>query len=290
MAKEEKDAELFADIQNDLEELKHELEKFSMQIMMTGPSDKSSCFLEIRPGSGGTEACDFVAMLARMYEMWGINEGYKVTILDQVKGDIAGFKSITIQFAGEYAYGWCKYETGVHRLVRISKFSEAKRQTSFAAVHVFPLDTAAADSNAQSFLGLDIPASDLKVETMRSQGAGGQHVNKTDSAVRLTHVPSGIVVACQSERSQHQNKATALQMLRSRLQQKHNAEQAQLKAETYASLPENAWGNQMRSYVLQPYQMIKDLRTGFERSDVANVLDGDLQSMLEASVLFFNKK
>ncbi|KAI9327783.1 hypothetical protein BDR26DRAFT_874950 [Obelidium mucronatum] len=289
MAKEENDSELFAEVATDLEALNRDLDKYSMQIMMSGPSDKNSCFMEIRAGAGGTEACDWVGIIARMYEKWGTSEGYKVSILDQMRGE-AGFKTITIQFAGDYAYGWCKYETGVHRFVRISKFGEVKRQTAFASIQVFPLDTENAEANAQSFADLDIHPNDLKFEAMRSQGAGGQHVNKTESAVRITHIPSGIVVQCQIERSQHQNKATAMQMLRARLQQRHNMAQAQLKSDAYTSLPENAWGSQIRSYVIQPYQMIKDLRTGYERSDVDNVFDGDLQGMLEASVLHFNKR
>ncbi|KAJ3021045.1 UNVERIFIED_CONTAM: hypothetical protein HDU68_009857 [Siphonaria sp. JEL0065] len=289
MAKEENDVELFTEVQSDLESLSKDLDKYSMQIMMTSPSDKSSCFMEIRAGAGGTEACDWVGIVARMYERWGTNEGYKVTILDQTRGE-AGFKSITIQFAGDYAYGWCKYETGIHRFVRISKYGEVKRQTSFASIQVFPLDTENADANAQSFLQLDIPANDIKFEAMRSQGAGGQHVNKTESAVRITHLPTGIVVQCQHERSQHQNKAMAMQMLRARLQQRHNMAQQQLKSDAHSSLAENAWGSQIRSYVIQPYQMIKDLRTSYERSDVDNVFDGDLQEMLEASVLHFNKR
>ncbi|KAJ3281459.1 hypothetical protein HDU79_010741 [Rhizoclosmatium sp. JEL0117] len=290
MAKEENDVDLCQELQSDLETLSRDLEKYSMEIMMSGPSDKSSCFMEIRAGAGGTESCDWVATVSRMYEKWGADVGYKVTILDQTRGEVAGFKSVTLQFAGDYAYGWCKYETGVHRFVRISKFGDAKRQTSFVSVLVFPLDTESAETNAQSFQQLDIPPGDLKFEAMRAQGAGGQHVNKTESAVRITHIPTGIVVQCQNERSQHQNKAMAMQMLRARLQQRHNMAQAQLKADTHADLPENAWGSQIKSYVMQPYQMIKDLRTGYERSDVQNVLDGDLQGMLEASVLHFNKK
>ncbi|KAI8621793.1 hypothetical protein BC830DRAFT_72985 [Chytriomyces sp. MP71] len=277
MAKEEGDLDLCTDLQTDLESLNREMEKYSMQILMSDPADKSSCFMEIRAGAGGTESCDWVSIQSRMYEKWGEMEGYKVTVLDQVKGEIAGLKSITIQFTGDFAYGWCKYESGVHRFVRISKFGDTKRQTSFTAVQVFPLESESAEANAQSFAQLEIPANDLKFEAMRAQGAGGQHVNKTESAVRITHLPTGIIVQCQNERSQHLNKAMAMQMLRARLLQRHKAAQAQLKAENYAELPENAWGSQIKSYVMQPYQMIKDLRTGFERSDVDNVLDGDLQ-------------
>ncbi|KAJ3357399.1 hypothetical protein HDU83_007330 [Entophlyctis luteolus] len=276
MARDESDAELCAEVHTDLDQLCREIEKYSMQILMSNASDKCSCFLEIRAGAGGNEACDWVTIISRMYEKWGNSEGYKVTILDQVKNEV-GMKAVTLQVAGDYAYGWCKYETGVHRFVRISKFGEMKRQTSFVMVQVFPLDTDSADANAQSFLNVEISAQDIKMEVMRAQGAGGQHVNKTESAVRLTHIPSGIVVSCQNERSQLQNKAMAMQMLKSRLQQRRKAEQAQLKADAHSALPENAWGNQIKSYVMQPYQMIKDLRTGYERSDVDNVLDGDLQ-------------
>ncbi|KAJ3213100.1 hypothetical protein HDU67_003383 [Dinochytrium kinnereticum] len=209
-----------------------------------------------------------------------------VSIVDELRVEHDVHKSATLQISGRYAYGWCKYEVGVHRFVRLSKFStDGKRQTSFVSVKVFPFSSDSGDAGIT-----DINLGDLKIEVMRAQGAGGQHVNKTESAVRITHLPTGITVACQNSRSQHQNKATAMQMLKARLYQREMVAQAQAKADSHAELPENAWGNQIRSYVMQPYQMVKDLRTGHERSDIANVLDGDVSDFMEAAVVHFKRK
>ncbi|KAJ3287795.1 hypothetical protein HDU76_007774 [Blyttiomyces sp. JEL0837] len=289
LAKDENDVELAHEISTDMSTLRKDIEKYSYRMLMSDPADKSGCFVEIRAGAGGTESCDWTAIVTRMYQRWGSDQNYEVMIVDEVKGDVAGFKNVTLQILGEYAYGWCKYETGVHRFVRISKFGESKRQTSFVSVQVYPCNIED-EGGVGSARDIEISNNDIRIEVMRAQGAGGQHVNKTESAVRIVHIPSGIVVTCQNGRSQHQNKATAMQMLQARLYQQKRMAEAQNKADAHATLPENAWGSQIRSYVMQPYQMIKDLRTGYERSDVDNVLDGDLMGMMEASLIHYKKK
>ena len=251
--------------------------KLSLLSLLSGEADSNDAYLEINAGAGGTESCDWAAMLLRMYTRWSEQHGYKVSLMDMADGDGAGIKSATIRIEGEQAYGWLKHESGVHRLVRISPFdSAARRHTSFASASVSPV--------IDDKIEIEILDKDLRVDTYRSSGAGGQHVNKTDSAVRLTHLPSGIVVACQNERSQHQNRAQAMSMLKARLYEAELKKREASSTAQYDSKTEIGWGHQIRSYVLQPYQMIKDLRTGVERTDSQTVLDGDIDDYLEASL------
>ena len=248
-----------------------------LQALLSGEADANPAFLEIHPGAGGTEAQDWASMMARMYSRWAQAAGFSVDVIEEQAGDEAGLKSITLLVKGENAYGWLKTESGVHRLVRISPFdSSGRRHTSFASVWVYPQ----VDENIE----VEILDKDVRTDTYRASGAGGQHVNKTDSAVRLTHEPTGIVVQCQNDRSQHKNRATAWTMLRARLYelelQKREADaQAEADAKT-----EIGWGHQIRSYVLQPYQMVKDLRTGVETSDTQGVLDGALDDFMSAAL------
>jgi peptide chain release factor 2 len=234
-------------------------------------------YLEVHAGAGGTESQDWASMLARMYMRWAERRGYKVKLIDESQGEEAGIKSATMEIEGDNAFGWLKTESGVHRLVRISPYdSAARRHTSFSSAWVYPV--------VDETINIEINESDLKVDTYRSSGAGGQHVNTTDSAIRITHIPSGIIVACQQERSQHKNRATAMQMLKARLyEQELEKREAAANAEA-ASKTEIGWGHQIRSYVLQPYQMVKDLRTGHETSNTGAVLDGDLDGFMEASL------
>lgn len=260
-----------------LKVLEKESGKLQLQSLLSGEADGNDAYLEVNAGAGGTEACDWAAMLLRMYTRWAEQHGYKVSLLDETEGDGAGIKSTTIRIEGYQAYGWLKHESGVHRLVRISPFdSAARRHTSFASVAVSPVVDEAID--------IEILDKDLRVDTYRSSGAGGQHVNKTDSAVRLTHIPTGIAVACQNERSQHQNRAQAMAILKARLYELELQKREAANTANYDSKTEIGWGHQIRSYVLQPYQMIKDLRTGVERTDSQVVLDGDLDDYLHASL------
>ena len=252
-------------------------QKRQLETLLSGEADANDCYLEVHAGAGGTEAQDWAEMLLRMYERWAEQHGYKVEWLEESPGEEAGLKSATIRISGENAYGWLKTESGVHRLVRISPFdSQARRHTSFSSVWVYPV--------IDETIEVEIVDKDLRVDTFRSSGAGGQHVNKTDSAVRITHIPTGIVVSCQADRSQHRNRAVAMAMLKARLYeaelQKREAEAA--KAE--AAKTDIGWGHQIRSYVLQPYQMVKDLRTGVETSATQAVLDGDLDRFMAASL------
>jgi peptide chain release factor 2 len=254
-----------------------EAEKRQLETLLSGEADANDCYLEVHAGAGGTEAQDWAEMLQRMYVRWAEQHGYKVEWLEESPGEEAGLKSATIQVSGENAYGWLKTESGVHRLVRISPYdSQARRHTSFSSVWVYPV--------VDDTIEVEILDKDLRVDTFRSSGAGGQHVNKTDSAIRITHLPTGIVVSCQADRSQHRNRATAMAMLKARLYeaelQKREAEAA--KAE--AAKTDIGWGHQIRSYVLQPYQMVKDLRTGVETSATQAVLDGDLDRFMAASL------
>ena len=277
LAEAEGDAAMVADGMATLHAVQEEAKRREIESLLSGEADPNDAYLEVNSGAGGTEAQDWAEMLARMYSRWADQHGYKVQLMQQSEGEQAGIKSATLQVSGPNAYGWLKTEAGVHRLVRISPFdSAARRQTSFASVWVYPV----VDDNIE----IEVNESDIKVDTYRASGAGGQHVNKTDSAVRFTHIPTGIVVACQTDRSQHRNRATAMTMLKAKL---YEAELQ--KREAAANLQEAAkteigWGHQIRSYVLAPYQMVKDLRTGVEKGNPSAVLDGDLDEFMAAAL------
>ncbi len=251
--------------------------KLQLQSLLSGEADANDCYLEVNAGAGGTEAQDWAEMLARMYTRWADAHGYKVEWIEESAGEEAGLKSASLKVKGVNAYGWLKSESGVHRLVRISPFdSQARRHTSFASVWVYPV--------IDDSIEIEVLDKDLRVDTYRASGAGGQHVNKTDSAVRITHLPTGIVVQCQNDRSQHKNRAQAQSMLRARLYE-HELTKREAEAQAEAdSKTEIGWGRQIRSYVLQPYQMVKDLRTGAEKGNAQGVLDGDIDAFLEASL------
>ena len=260
-----------------LRTLKAEGDKRQLEALLSGEADGNDTYVEVHSGAGGTESCDWARMLFRMYVRWGERRGFQVEIMEETSGDEAGIKSATVVIKGHNAHGWMKTESGVHRLVRISPFdSNARRHTSFASVWVYPV--------VDDRIVVDINESDCKIDTYRASGAGGQHVNKTESAVRITHLPSGIVVACQMERSQHKNRATAWNMLRARLYEKELEKREAATAADSASKTEIGWGHQIRSYVLQPYQMVKDLRTGHVSGTPSDVLDGDLDPFMEASL------
>jgi peptide chain release factor 2 len=260
-----------------LRALKAEGEKRQLEALLSGEADANDTYVEVHSGAGGTESCDWARMLQRMYVRWGERRGFDVEVMEETAGDEAGIKSATIVIKGHNAHGWMKTESGVHRLVRISPFdSNARRHTSFASVWVYPV----VDDRIQ----IDVNESDCKIDTYRASGAGGQHVNKTESAVRITHLPTGIVVACQMERSQHKNRATAWNMLRARLYEKELEKREAAASADAASKTEIGWGHQIRSYVLQPYQMVKDLRTGHTSGTPSEVLDGGLDDFMEASL------
>lgn len=275
MGEEEGDSEIIKEAENSLKSLKKEADKKQLESLLSGEVDGNDAFVEINAGAGGTESCDWAAMLHRMYVRYAESKGYKVEELDYHGGDEAGIKSATLEIKGDDAYGWLKGETGVHRLVRISPFdSNAKRHTSFVSVSVSPV--------IDDDIDIDINPSDLRIDTYRSQGAGGQHVNTTNSAVRITHMPTSIVAACQSGRSQHQNKDMAMQMLKAKLYEAELKKREDAAAEDYVEKTDIGWGHQIRSYVLHPYQMVKDLRTNEETSNTSAVLDGGIQLFLEA--------
>lgn len=277
MAEAEGDEATRAESQREMEALTAEIGRMELEALLSGEADANDCFIEIHPGAGGTESQDWAFMLFRMYIRWGERRGFKVEIIDEQAGDEAGIKSATIRLSGHNAYGWAKTESGVHRLVRISPFdSNARRHTSFASVWVYPV--------VDDSISITIDEKDLNIETMRSGGAGGQHVNKTESAVRITHVPTGIVVKCQAGRSQHQNRAEAYNMLRARLYERELQLREAAAGALNAQKSDNSWGNQIRSYVLHPYQMVKDLRTNAETSNTQAVLDGDLDMFVNASL------
>ncbi|MBL4537907.1 MAG: peptide chain release factor 2 [Oceanicaulis sp.] len=277
MAELDGDDALYEEAATALRGLKARAGKAELQALLSGEADSNDSYLEIHPGAGGTEAQDWASMLARMYTRWAEKSGYKVEVIEAQAGEEAGLKSITLLIKGENAYGWLKTEAGVHRLVRISPYdSSGRRHTSFASVWTYPL--------VDDTIEIEIEDKDVRVDTYRASGAGGQHINKTDSAVRLTHEPTGIVVACQTDRSQHKNRSNAWTMLRARLYElelQKREEAAQADAESKTDI---GWGHQIRSYVLQPYQMVKDLRTQVETSDTQGVLDGDLDDFMGAAL------
>jgi peptide chain release factor 2 len=280
IAEAENDAVAKAELEKSLDELGKKLAREKLDLMMSGEADNNSAYLEIHGGAGGTEAQDWAEMLLRMYTRWAEAHGYKIAPIDRHDGEEAGIKSATIEISGRGAYGWLKHESGIHRLVRISPFDAgARRHTSFASCWVYPV--------VDDRISIEIDPADLRIDTYRSSGAGGQHVNKTDSAVRITHIPSGVAVQSQNERSQFQNKDTAMKMLRSRLYNLELEKRAREKEAVNATKSDIGWGSQIRSYVFQPYQMVKDLRTGYETSNVGAAMDGELDGFLSAELVFF---
>jgi peptide chain release factor 2 len=277
MGEAENDAGVVAEAENALKALQKEVARRELEALLSGEADGNDSYLEVHAGAGGTESQDWAEMLLRMYTRWAEQHGYKVDYLEETAGEEAGLKSATIEVKGKNAFGWLKSETGVHRLVRISPFdSNARRHTSFASVGVFPV--------IDDRIVIDIKEADVRTDTMRSGGAGGQHVNKTESAVRLTHIPTGIAVVVQAERSQHKNRAAAWKMLRARLYERELKKREAKAAAEQAAKTDIGWGHQIRSYVLQPYQMVKDLRTGVQTSDTSGVLDGDLDEFMAATL------
>ncbi|KEJ87948.1 peptide chain release factor 2 [Sulfitobacter donghicola] len=272
----EEDGEVVAEAESALSKLEETAAKKELEALLDGEADANDTFLEINSGAGGTESCDWASMLARMYVRWAEKKGYTVELQSESAGEEAGIKSAAYKISGHNAYGWLKSESGVHRLVRISPFdSAAKRHTSFTSVKVYPV----VDDNIE----IEVNPSDIRIDTYRSSGAGGQHVNTTDSAVRITHHPTGIVVTS-SEKSQHQNRDIAMKALKSRLYQMELDKRSALVNEVHENAGDAGWGNQIRSYVLQPYQMVKDLRTSYETSDTKGVLDGDLDGLMGATL------
>ena len=270
----EDDDAVIADAEAAIKKLKAVSAQKELEALLNGEADSNDTFLEINAGAGGTESCDWASMLARMYVRWADKAGYSVEVQSEQSGDEAGLKSVSYKISGHNAYGWLKSESGVHRLVRISPFdSAAKRHTSFTSVKVYPV--------VDDSIEIEVNASDIRIDTYRSSGAGGQHVNTTDSAVRITHAPTGIVVTS-SEKSQHQNRDIAMKALKSRLYQMELDKRSALVNEVHENAGDAGWGNQIRSYVLQPYQMVKDLRTNYETSDTKGVLDGDITPFMEA--------
>ena len=277
LAEMEGDEAVLKDAPRLLRELADEAKRRETESLLAGEADSNDCYMEGNAGAGGTEAQDWAEMLLRMYTRWAEQHGYKVTLMESSEGEQAGLKSATIQVTGPNAYGWLKTEAGVHRLVRISPFdAAARRQTSFASVWVYPV--------VDDSIEIEINEADLKVATFRASGAGGQHVNKTESAIRITHIPTGIVVACQTDRSQHRNRATAMTMLKARMYEQELQRREAAAAQTEAAKTDIGWGHQIRSYVLAPYQLVKDLRTNVERGNPGAVLDGDLDDFMAAAL------
>lgn len=275
MGLEENDAELIAEIEELLNEFTQTLDSMRTRLLLSGEYDELNAILRLNAGAGGTESCDWCGMLYRMYTRWAERKGFQLKVLDYLEGDEAGIKSVTLEIVGQYAYGYLRSENGIHRLVRISPFNaQGKRQTSFVSCDIMP--------DIEEDIDVEIREEDIKMDVFRSSGAGGQHINKTSSAVRLTHIPTGFVVACQEERSQLQNREKAMQMLKAKLFMKQKQEQEALLAGIRGEVKENGWGSQIRSYVLQPYRMVKDLRTGEETGNTDAVLDGALDNFISA--------
>ncbi len=278
LAAEEGDEAALESVSVDLRSLKQEVDALEIQKMLGGENDENDAILTIHPGAGGTESQDWAQMLMRMYSRWTEWKGFEATVLDLLMGDEAGIKSATIEVKGKYAFGLLSAESGVHRLVRISPFDANKRRhTSFASIFVYPV--------VENDEIIDINPNDLRIDTYRASGAGGQHVNKTDSAVRITHIPTGIVVQCQNERSQHKNRANALKVLKARLYQQRQEEELKEREKMEESKKDIAWGSQIRSYVMHPYNMVKDHRTGIETSNVQAVMEGDLDEFIQGFLL-----
>ena len=275
MGHEEEDPDMVEEIRGELDEFIEELDELRVSTLLSGEYDRDNAILKLNAGAGGTESCDWCGMLYRMYTRWAEKKGFSVEVLDYLDGEEAGIKSVTFQINGENAYGYLKSEKGVHRLVRISPFNaQGKRQTSFVSLDVMP--------DIEEDVDVEINPDDLRIDTYRSSGAGGQHINKTSSAIRITHLPTGIVVQCQNERSQFQNKDKAMQMLKAKLYMLKQQENAEKLSDIRGDVKEIGWGNQIRSYVLQPYTLIKDHRTGFESGNVTSVLDGSIDGFISA--------
>ena len=279
----EPDEDLSAELEAETSDLEDAVAGLELRTMLQGPDDRLDAILTVHPGAGGTESQDWAEMLMRMYKRWADRRGYKVAVLDLVPGEEAGIKAVSLQIRGEHAFGYLKAEKGVHRLVRISPFdSQARRHTSFASVFVYP--------DIDDTIEVELREEDIRMDVYRASGAGGQHVNKTSSAVRLTHEPTGLVTTCQQERSQIKNRATAMKMLRAALYQKQLEEQEAARAVLEATKTDNAWGNQIRSYVFQPYTMVNDHRTELKIGDVQKVMDGDLDQLITAYLKRFGGK
>jgi len=278
MSQEEESSEVIAELDAESKKLLHNIESLELRGIMAAPEDKKDAILTIHPGAGGTESQDWAEMLMRMYLRWSDKNDFKSEVLDLLPGEEAGIKSVTIEIKGSHAYGYLKAESGVHRLVRISPFdASGRRHTSFASVFVVP--------EVDEEIEVDININDLRIDTYRASGAGGQHVNRTDSAVRITHIPTNIVVTCQSERSQHKNKSNAMKILKARLYQKKLEEEREKKQKLEDTKTGISWGNQIRSYVFHPYNMVKDHRTDYETSDIQRVMDGEIEDFINAFLL-----
>jgi peptide chain release factor 2 len=268
------DSELVGQLLSQLEDVEKKLNDLEIRRTLSGELDQKDCYLEINAGAGGTESCDWALMLSRMYQRWAARRGWKVEVIDRLDGDVAGIKNITFRISGDFAYGYAKSEKGVHRLVRISPFdSNARRHTSFASVDVTPI---------VGDVQVDVRPEDIKIDTYRASGAGGQHVNKTDSAVRMTHIPTGTVVSCQRERSQIQNRETCMEMLKSKIYEKEYIKRQEEIASIGGEKKEIAWGNQIRNYVFQPYTLVKDTRTRLEVGNIQAVMDGEIDEFVNA--------
>lgn len=281
MGNEEEDASLIPEVEQEYKNFVEEFEDLRITTMLTGEHDRENAILTLHAGAGGTESCDWASMLCRMYERWADRRGFDVKVLDSLDGEEAGLKSVTLEISGENVYGYLKSEHGVHRLVRISPFNAAgKRQTSFVSCDVMP--------DIQQDIDIEIADDDIRIDTYRSSGAGGQHINKTSSAIRITHFPTGIVVQCQNERSQHMNKYKAMQMLKAKLLLLKEQENLAKESDIRGEVKEIGWGSQIRSYVMQPYTMVKDHRTNAETGNVSAVLDGDIDMFMNAYLKWIN--